>query len=88
MYIAELFIKIKEDFNDKKGPIYNLFLKFEKFILKLKKIEIPQNTNEEIEDDSTNCSHIFVPVDSTGKVLACTKCGEIYKPTKKDTNPF
>ena len=25
------------------------------------------------------CSHIFVPIDSTGKILACSKCGEIYK---------
>lgn len=25
------------------------------------------------------CEHIFLPVDSTKKVLACTKCGVIKK---------
>ncbi len=33
------------------------------------------------EDEETvqNCEHIFLPVDSTGEILACTKCGQIIK---------
>ena len=40
------------------------------------------------EDTAEKCDHIFVPVDSTGRVLACTKCGEIYKLKKGEVNPF
>ena len=42
------------------------------------------NPVEEVE----KCDHIFVPVDSTGRILACTKCGEIYKLKKGEVNPF
>ena len=31
------------------------------------------------EDEAINCKHIFMPVDSTGNVLACTKCGYVIK---------
>ena len=31
------------------------------------------------EREYQSCEHIFVPVDSTKKVLACTKCGLIKK---------
>ena len=34
------------------------------------------------------CNHLFVPIDSTGKILACSNCGEIYKPKDKNVNPF
>ena len=34
------------------------------------------------------CEHLFVPIDSTGRILACSKCGEIYKLKKGETNPF
>jgi len=27
--------------------------------------------------DEEKCEHIFLPVDSTGEILACTKCGYI-----------
>lgn len=33
----------------------------------------------EPEDDALNCIHKFMPVDSTGNVLACTKCGFVIK---------
>ena len=32
-----------------------------------------------IENENIQCEHIFLPVDSTKKVLACTKCGQIIK---------
>lgn len=34
------------------------------------------------EDEALYCNHNFMPVDSTGEVLACTKCGFVVK--KKD----
>ena len=34
------------------------------------------------------CDHLFVPIDSTGRILACSKCGEIYKLKKGEVNPF
>lgn len=40
--------------------------------------------NEEIE----KCNHLFVPIDSTKRILACSKCGEIYKLKKGEVNPF
>ena len=39
---------------------------------KEKKFEKP--TYEEI-DEALNCEHNFMPIDSTGLTLACTKCG-------------
>ena len=42
-----------------------------------------------IEDESADCEHIFMPVDSTGEILACTKCGELkHKKDLKDQNFF
>jgi len=29
-----------------------------------------------------------VPIDSTGKILACSKCGELYKLKDGEINPF
>ena len=48
---------------------------------KKKKQEPPQL---EIE----KCDHLFVPIDSTKRILACSKCGEIYKLKKGEVNPF
>ena len=44
-----------------------------------------QNSNE-IEEEK--CNHLFVPIDSTKQILACSKCGEIYKLKKGEVNPF
>ena len=48
-----------------------------------------QNTNNQQpmieENDYENCSHLLAPVDSTGEILACTKCGMVFK--KKDLPP-
>ncbi len=30
-------------------------------------------------EEYEKCEHIFVPVDSTKKVLACSKCGAVKK---------
>lgn len=33
-------------------------------------------------DNSGDCEHIFLPIDSTGEILACSKCGLLVN--KKD----
>ncbi len=43
------------------------------------------------QEEEQKCEHIFVPIDSTKKILACTKCGFIIHidPSKiKKQNPF
>lgn len=42
----------------------------------------PLESQDKQEDDSTNCEHIFMPIDSTGEILACSKCGLVVR--KKD----
>ena len=38
---------------------------------------------------SDNCEHIFLPIDSSGEVLACSKCGLVVnKKDLKDVNIF
>lgn len=44
---------------------------------------------EDAIDTSEDCEHIFLPVDSTGDVLACSKCGLLVnKKDLKDVNIF
>ena len=53
---------------------------------KKKKPDMPP----EIDYEET-CSHIFLPIDSTGETLACSKCGLIVKNDSskyKPKNPF
>ena len=42
----------------------------------------------EVQQQIEKCEHMFVPIDSTKRILACSKCGEIYKLKKGETNPF
>jgi len=63
--------------------IIELFLKLKNDI-KNKKFKKPLPEKKEVE----KCNHLFTPVDSTGRILACTKCGEIYKLKKGEVNPF
>lgn len=46
-----------------------------------KEIKYEKPSFEEV-DEALTCQHNFMPVDSTGDVLACTKCGFVVK--KKD----
>ncbi len=40
-------------------------------------------------ENSHDCTHVFLPVDSTGDVLACSKCGFVVnKEDLKDINIF
>lgn len=44
-------------------------------------------------EDTLTCNHVFMPIDSTKTVLACSKCGYVVKNSKMkfdeiDKNPF
>ena len=40
-------------------------------------------------ENADNCEHIFLPIDSSGEVLACSKCGLVVnKKDLKDVNIF
>lgn len=44
-----------------------------------------------VEDILEKCEHIFLPIDSTKKILACSKCGMVIKAENlnvKPKNPF
>ncbi len=62
------------------------------FIAKLinnKKTSSAKVENE--KDYNEKCNHSFLPVDSTGQTLACSKCGLIIKKEDmkiKPKNPF
>lgn len=41
---------------------------------------IKQKTEEELEEE--RCEHVFMPVDSTGEILACRNCGAVVHKSK------
>lgn len=46
---------------------------------------------EDLTQEEEKCEHVFVPIDSQKRVLACSKCGFMVKvdPDKiKPQNPF
>ena len=51
---------------------------------KEKKIFLPNNEDNSKLEDVITCRHNFMPIDSTGEILACAKCG--YLITKKRLN--
>ena len=50
--------------------------------LQTKEIKLEKPTFEEL-DEALTCEHNFMPVDSTGLTLACTKCGFVIKSQDK-----
>ena len=40
---------------------------------------VPEKPDFEEIDEALTCEHNFMPVDSTGLTLACTKCGFVVK---------
>ncbi len=68
MYIIELFIKWLN--KNKRGLGANPDNMF-------------QEKYDNTEDEAEYCEHNFMPVDSTGETLACTKCGLVVKGINK-----
>ena len=63
--------------------IIELFFKIKN---ELKEKKSKRKSVGEIEIDK--CDHLFIPIDSTKKILACSKCGAIHKVEEKESNPF
>ena len=55
--------------------IYELIYKV---IQKIKSLKNKKETKEEKQEEEV-CEHVFLPVDSTKKILACAKCGLLLK---------
>jgi len=74
MYIIEIFIKWlnKNKRRDKANPDNTL----KEGVILSSEGEV---TTKPQEDEALTCEHNFMPVDSTGLVLACTKCGFVIK---------
>ncbi len=57
-----------------------------KIYLKLKKREkqivLPDNNDIYELEDAVSCQHNFMPIDSTGNILACSKCGFLINKQK------
>ncbi len=62
-----------------------------KFINKKKDFTSQYSPLVEANEDDTSgqCEHVFMPIDSTGEVLACSKCGLVVNKKKlKKKNIF
>lgn len=56
---------------------------FVKWLNKRQSKEVkPEKPDFKEVDEALTCEHNFMPVDSTGLVLACTKCGFVVKNRK------
>ena len=77
MYIVELFINWLN--KNKRGHSANPKNYYKEGAMLDSEGEPTVNT----EDEAENCEHNFMPVDSTGSVLACTKCGFVVKQREK-----
>lgn len=64
--------------------IIELFIKIKEDLKKKKN----KKTKAPVKKEYERCNHLFVPIDSTKRVLACSKCGMIYKLKKGEINPF
>ena len=55
----------------------------------IKKLKKKETESEELEQEETECDHIFMPIDSTGEILSCRNCGMIVnRKDLKDINFF
>ncbi len=59
--------------------IIRLYLKYKN---KEKNIELPSMEDRSELEDPVTCSHNFLPIDSTGQILACSKCGFVVRKSK------
>lgn len=59
--------------------MYLIELIVKKFLKKEKTEGYNPLESGEPEEEYETCEHIFMPIDSTGEFLACTKCGQVVK---------
>ena len=77
MYIVEVFIKWLN--KNKRGNSANP----ENVLKEGVNLNSDGEIVNEPYDEAESCAHSFMPVDSTGEVLACTKCGFVIKQRKQ-----
>jgi len=80
MYFIEAIVKYLR--KDKFSEILDNHDKMQSYN-PLEEIPLEESLNE---DESENCEHIFMPIDSTGEILACSKCGQLIK--KSELKPL
>ena len=80
MYIIEVFIKWLN--KNKRGNCANPENNYKEGII----LDSEGSVVSEPTDDAIECEHNFMPVDSTGEVLACTKCGFVIKKRPNSQN--
>lgn len=59
--------------------MYLIELIIKKFFTKSNGYIKPQT---EEEQEESRCEHVFMPIDSTGEILACRKCGVVVQKNK------
>lgn len=79
MYFIELLVKYFQ-----KDKVENLIDKFESE----KAINPLEETFFEENNESENCEHIFMPLDSSGENFACSKCGLIISKREYEKRNF
>lgn len=68
--------------------LFELITKYIKGKKYTRNVDFDPFVQEDIEY-SSGCEHIFLPIDSTGEILACSKCGFVVnKKDLKDKNIF
>ena len=80
MYIIELFVNWLN--RNKRGNSANPTKGYKEGIL----LDEDGESVQETPDEALNCIHNFMPVDSTGLILACTKCGFVVKQRERKNN--
>lgn len=50
-----------------------------KLTKKEKNIVLPSNEDVSEIEDVITCNHNFMPIDSTGEILACSRCGYLIR---------
>lgn len=73
MYIIEVFVRWLN--KNKRGKSANPTNGYREAVI----LDSEGEPVEKQTDEALTCEHNFMPVDSTGQVLACTKCGFVVK---------
>lgn len=59
---------------------------YSKYIKKEEALYSLNNDDEEMLEDIVTCKHNFMPIDSTGQILACSKCGYVVRKSRLKKN--
>ena len=54
----------------------------------LRKLKFKNNMDLQSDEETEKCEHMFVPIDSTGKVFSCINCSLTINKKPKNLNFF